>query len=420
MKRTGHAAQLRQAVGFSAKLYGGRARGLVDVHVRRNEFARLSAVGAGDPYPIYDRIRAAGAFVTTPSGHLASADHAVCKQVLRNRRFGVEPEGAARPEPALDRSLLTRNPPDHTRLRRLIAPALSAGRLAEFTRMIERTVDRLLDDVPADGSFDVMPALAEPLPVAVINELLGIPLEEGTVLASYGETLGGAAAGFRSLRQARDVMVAAKGMVRLFEEVIEQRRADPGDDLISALLAVEGEGDTELRAVELVPLCRMLLIAGFETTVNLLGNAVNAMLDHPDQWTAVVADPALAGAVVQEALRFDPPVQRTGRISFDDTEIAGQTIRRGQWVNVLIGGANRDPAVFRDPDVFDMGRPDVFDHLAFSSGIHRCVGRPIAELEGTIALQALAQRMPRLRRAGAARMRAMPLVRGPLSLPVRA
>ena len=418
MTRTGQAAQLRRAVGFSAKLYGGRARGLADVHVRRNEFARLSSVGAGDPYPIYDRIRAAGAFVATPSGHLASADHAICKQVLRDRRFGVEPEGAARPEPALDRSLLTRNPPDHTRLRRLIAPALSAGRLAEFTRMIEGTVNGLLDDVPADGSFDVMSALAEPLPVAVINELLGIPLEQGTVLASYGVTLGGAAAGFRSLRQARNVMVAARDMTRLFEEVIEQRRADPGDDLISALLAVEGEGETELRAVELVPLCRMLLIAGFETTVNLLGNAVNAMLDHPDQWAALVADPALAGAVVQESLRFDPPVQRTGRISFDDTEIAGQQIRRGQWVNVLIGGANRDPAVFADPNRFDLARTDGYDSLAFSSGIHRCVGRPIAELEGTVALRMLAERMPDLRRAGPARMRAMPLVRGPLSVPV--
>ncbi|GAA4720562.1 cytochrome P450 [Nocardioides conyzicola] len=420
MTRGGRAAQLRQAAGFAATLYGGRVRGLVDVHVRRNEFARLSAVGAGDPYPIYDRIRATGPFVSTPTGHLATANHAVCKQVLRDRRFGVEPEGAPRPAPALDRSVLTRNPPDHTRLRRLIAPALSARRLAEFTGMIERTVDRLLDDVPADGPFDVMPALAGPLPVAVISELLGVSPAAGAALASYGETLGGAAAGFRSLRQARDVMVAASRMVHVFEEVIEQRRADPGDDLISALLAVEGEGDSELRAVELVPLCRMLLIAGFETTVNLLGNTVNALLDHPDQWAAVVADPALAGAAVQESLRFDAPVQRTGRVSFDDTEIAGQPIRRGQWVNVLIGGANRDPEVFRRPDDFDIARPDVFDHLAFSSGIHRCVGRPIAELEGTVALQALAQRMPRLRRAGPARMRAVPLVRGPSSLPVRA
>jgi cytochrome P450 len=416
----GRSEQLSRAARFTAQLYGGRARGAFDVHVRRNEFARLSAVGDGDPYPIYDRIRAAGPFVATPSGHLATADHAICKEILRDRRFGVEPEGAVPPEPAFDRSLLTRNPPEHTRLRRLIAPALSARRLADFTVLIEKTVGGFLDDAAKTGTFDVMPALAELLPVAVINRLLGIPDEDGAVLATYGEALGSAAAGFRSPRHARDVMVAAKAMVRLFEDVIELRRAEPGDDLISALIAAEGDGEAELRPVELVPLCRMLLIAGFETTVNLLGNGVNALLDHPDQWSALVADPALAGAAVRESLRFDAPVQRTGRISFDDTEIAGQAIRRGQWVNVLIGGANRDPAVFRDPAAYDLARTDGYDNLAFSSGIHRCVGRPIAELEGTVALRMLAERMPDLRRAGPVRMRAMPLVRGPLSLPVTA
>src|SRR6478752_9402185 len=165
------ADQLQRAARFTTKLYVGRARALVDTHVRRNEFARLSAVGDRDPYPIYDRIRAAGAFVATPSGHLATADHAICTEILRNRRFGVEPEGAAPPEPALDRSFLTRNPPDHTRLRRLVAPALSARRLADFTVLIEKTVGRLLDDVSRQESFDLMPALAEPLPVAVINQL---------------------------------------------------------------------------------------------------------------------------------------------------------------------------------------------------------------------------------------------------------
>ena len=175
--RTG---QLRRAAGFATKLYGGRARGILDVHVRRNEFARLSAVGDGDPYPIYDRIRAAGAFVTTPTGHLATADHAICKQILRDRRFGVEPEGAARPEPALDRSLLTRNPPDHTRLRRLIAPALeraAPGRVHDDAS--SRPSSGSSTTSPADGPFDLMPALAEPLPVAVINRLLGIPAEDG-------------------------------------------------------------------------------------------------------------------------------------------------------------------------------------------------------------------------------------------------
>nr|WP_232523756.1 cytochrome P450 [Nocardioides sp. MAH-18] len=170
----------------------------------------------------------------------------------------------------------------------------------------------------------------------------------------------------------------------------------------------------------MVPLCGLLLIAGFETTVNLVGNAVNALLDHPDQWAALVADPGRAGAAVQETLRFDPPVQRTARVSFDDTEVAGTEITRNRWVNVLLGGANRDPAVFADPDVFDIGRTDGVEHLAFSSGIHHCVGRPLAELEATVALVRLAERFPRLRRAGAVRRRNATLIRGPLVLPVAA
>ena len=163
----------------------------------------------------------------------------------------------------------------------------------------------------------------------------------------------------------------------------------------------------------------MLLIAGFETTVSLIGNAVDALLDHPDQWALLVADPGLAGAAVQETLRFDPPVQRTGRVSFYDTEVAGTPIAAGQWVNVLIGGANRDPAVFRDPAAFDITRTDGAEHLAFSSGIHHCIGRPLAELEATVALRVLAERLPALRRAGRVRRGNATLVRAPLSLPVR-
>jgi cytochrome P450 len=410
--------RLRRGVHFAADLYGARARGLLDVHVRRNDFARLRSVV--DPYPVYEQIRAAGRFTVTPTGHLASADHAVCHEILRSRRFGVVPESSTPGDLAFDRSFLTRNPPDHTRLRRLVAPAFAPSRLAHFRGLVEATVTRLLDGAPAAGTFDLVSGLTSPLPVAVINDLLGLPEPEGTALATYGATLGEAAPGFRSLRHARDVMVAANGLNRLLGEIIDERRREPRGDLISALLAAEGDGDAAIRADELVPLCRMLLIAGFETTVSLIGNAVDALLDHPDQWALLVADPDLAGAVVQETLRFDPPVQRTGRVSFDDTEIAGRPIAAGQWVNVLIGGANRDPAVFHDPAAFDITRADGVDHLAFSSGIHHCIGRPLAELEATIALRVLAERMPGLHRAGAVRRGNATLVRMPLSLPVRA
>ncbi|MFC6344860.1 cytochrome P450, partial [Nocardioides hankookensis] len=225
----------------------------------------------------------------------------------------------------------------------------------------------------------------------------------------------GALAGLRSLRHAQEVMTAGRDLELMFAGLFDLRRREPHDDLISALVAAEGD---QVQPQEMVPLCILLLIAGFETTVNLIGNAVNALLDHPDQWAALVADPGLAGAVVQETLRFDPPVQRTARISFDDTELAGQRVESGRFVNVLLGGANRDPAVFCDADVFDITRTDGADHLAFSSGIHHCVGRPLAELEATVALRMLAERMPGLRRAGAVRRRNSTLIRGPLSLPV--
>jgi cytochrome P450 len=211
-------------------------------------------------------------------------------------------------------------------------------------------------------------------------------------------------------------MTAGAAIERLFVDLFEQRRREPTDDLVSELVAAE-EAE-QIRPVEMVPLCTLLLIAGFETTVNLIGNAVNAFLDHPDQWAVLVADPGLAGAAIQETLRWDGPVQRTERVSFDDTEVAGVPLARGTWVNILIGGADRDPSVFADADRFDITRTDGTDHLAFSSGIHHCVGRPLAELEASVTLRQLAERMPTLHRAGAVLRRNATLIRGPLRLPV--
>jgi cytochrome P450 len=163
----------------------------------------------------------------------------------------------------------------------------------------------------------------------------------------------------------------------------------------------------------------LLLVAGFETTVNLIGNAVNALLDHPQQWEALCADPAtMAERAVEETLRYDPPVQRTGRFALEPLHIEGRTVRKGQFVVTLIGAANRDPQAYTDPDRFDIHRDHTTDHLAFSSGIHYCIGQPLARLEATIALRSLAERMPRLRRAGPTRRRNSNTIRGPIHLPV--
>jgi len=409
-----HLEQARRVTGLAVQLYGEQARGAYDAYVRRDPFTRLRhRPGRDDPYPVYERIRAAGPFIPTRMGNLASVDHAVCRGVLRSRRFGVQPEGETSPDEGFDLSFLDRNPPDHTRLRRLAAPAFSPRQVAGYRTTIEKTVDHLLESAPSE--FDLVTRLAAPLPITVISELLGIPDADEEAFSRYGRVLGSALGGVRSLRHVRALVAADADLTRIFEGLFELRRRDPRDDLISRL--VVAEGDT-LTAAEMVPLCTLLLIAGFETTVNLIGNAVNALLDHPDQWALVRDDPGLAAGAVTETLRWDPPVQRTVRISFDDTEIADHPVRAGQFVHVLLGGANRDPAVFRDPERFDIRRLDAGEHLAFSSGIHHCLGRPLAELEATIALERLAVAMPRLRRAGAVRRRNATLIRGPLSLPV--
>jgi cytochrome P450 len=169
----------------------------------------------------------------------------------------------------------------------------------------------------------------------------------------------------------------------------------------------------------MLPMCNLLLVAGFETTVNLVGNAVNALLAHPQQWADLCADPAgLAAAVVEETLRYDPPVQRTARCALEDLPLSGRAVERGQFVVTLLGAANRDPEVYPDPNRFDIHRRPGADHLAFSSGIHYCIGQSLARLEATIALQKLAERMPDLHRNGPLRRRVSSIVRGPIHLPV--
>ncbi len=410
--------RLRSAARFAGSLYGDRLR--VAVHGARGDaFSRLRGhPGRIDPYPVYRQIRAEGGWVTTRLGNLATVDHAACNDVLRSRRFGVQPEGhVPGPDDDVDLSFLDRNPPDHHRLRRLASGAFSPRRVSDYRRRVEKVVDGLLDDVVAGADVDLVAAYAAPLPIAVITELLGIPDADTEAFTRYGSAIGGALGGIRSLSHARELMRADAELDALFAALFELRRVEPRDDLISDLVAAE---DDRIRPEELRPMCGLLLIAGFETTVNLIGNAVHTLLDHPDEWERLVADPGRAAAVCQETLRFEPPVHRTARFSFDDAEVAGRPVAREQVVHVLLGGANRDPAVFARPDVFDPDRTDVAEHLAFSSGIHHCLGRPLAELEATIALSRLAERAPGLRRAGRMRLRPSTLIRGPQVLPVRA
>jgi cytochrome P450 len=211
------------------------------------------------------------------------------------------------------------------------------------------------------------------------------------------------------------LLQADAGLERLFEQLFEQRRREPAEDVISSVVAAEGDA---IAPAEMVPICVLLFIAGFETTVNLVSNAVLALLAHPEQWAALRADPALAAGAVEEVLRYDPPVQRTGRVALGDVELDGVTVRRGEYVVTLTAAANRDPDAYPDPARFDITRAAPVEHLAFSSGIHYCLGAPLARIEAAVALAALAERLPGLRVTGRVVRRNASTIRGPLHLPV--
>jgi P450-derived glycosyltransferase activator len=405
-------AALRQLAGFAAQLYWAKVALGYQGYARQDELALLMLhPGRDDPYPLYERLRAHGPLVRSRVGPWVTTNHRVCNAVLRDRRFGVAPDGAE----AGGLSFLEMNPPDHTRLRRLVAPAFSPRKMAGYTALIEKTVHRLLDELPPDGRFDLVPAFAAPLPITVISDLLGVPTDRAAQFARWGATIGTALDGVKGVRHLRALLQANAGLERLFEQLFEQRRREPAEDVISSVVAAEGDA---IAPAEMVPICVLLFIAGFETTVNLVSNAVLALLAHPEQWAALRADPALAAGAVEEVLRYDPPVQRTGRVALGDVELDGVTVRRGEYVVTLTAAANRDPDAYPDPARFDITRAAPVEHLAFSSGIHYCLGAPLARIEAAVALAALAERLPGLRVTGRVVRRNASTIRGPLHLPV--
>jgi cytochrome P450 len=383
-----------------------------------------------DPYPSYDRIRAAGPFARTRMGWY-TARHEVVSAVLRSpafsHDFSVDPRFQTRGmshrraedlvDPLGPDSMLGTDPPDHTRLRRLVAAGFTPRSVQALRPRVEEIAHDLLRDL--DGPVvDVVPRYARVLPVLVICEVLGVPARDRERFTAWGDVLAVTLDATASSLAQRRGQRALRGLMAYFDDLFAERRASPGDDLVSRLLAVEEDGD-QLTYRELLATCLLLLAAGFETTVNLLGNGAKALLAHPDQGALLREEPGRLPDAVEEVLRHDAPVQLTARLAVRDIEIAGRTVPQGSPVVTLLGGANRDPAVFARPDDFDVTRPNVRQHLAFAAGVHHCLGAALARLEGEIGFAALLEAFPDLSPAGRPVQRRTFVLRGPVSLPVR-
>jgi cytochrome P450 len=382
-----------------------------------------------DPYPTYVRLREAGVVYAEPPGIWVLSRYAHVQQVLRDPRFDREGIGNAVERvfgagPIFDsftRWMLFLNPPDHTRLRTLVTKAFTPRASEELRSDIQRIVDDLIDPAQQRGELDLIADLAYPLPVAVICELLGVPPEDRGRFNAWSAAIAEALDAFVTAQPdtVRRSNEAAHGLTEYFRGLVAARRKQPRDDLLSALVAAEEQGD-RLSEEELLATCVLLFFAGHETTVNLIGTGMLTLLRHPDQLAKLRDDPGLIQSAVEELLRYDGPVQRTGRTTREDVEIDGVTIPKGERVTVFLGAANRDPAQFQEPDRLDITRTENH-HLAFGAGIHYCVGAPLARVEAQVAINTLIRRLPNLKlQSDAPVWRQTAVLRGLVALPLTA
>jgi pimeloyl-[acyl-carrier protein] synthase len=375
-----------------------------------------------NPYPLYRYLLASAPVQWSDVlGAWTLARYADVVSVLTDPRFSADrtKRGMKSPpeEYQLAKSMLVTDPPDHTRLRALVQKAFTPRMIDQLRPRIIAVVGELLDRIAErEGPVDLIAELAYPLPVVVIAELLGVPAEDRVTFQEWSALLAASLDPLVSSEFMDRVVQARDALHAYLRGVIAERRRQPRSDLISALVAVEERGEV-LSEPELVVMCTLLLIAGHETTVNLIGNGTLALLRHPQAMAQLHGDPALISTAVEELLRFDSPVQMTGRIASEPVEIGGHQIEPGAWVLPLIGAANHDPAQFPSPDELDITRtPNA--HVGFGRGIHFCLGAPLARLEGQIAIGGLVRRFPRLALASEPVRRDQITLRGLKSLPV--
>ena len=374
---------------------------------------------ASDPYPVYAVEREATPVQRTPFGPWLVFTHEESTRLLRDTTMSVDvrkaielsgedPRNRARmrdevfPDrpPREDTSILNIDPPDHTRLRKLVSSVFTPRRVADLRPVIQRIVDAHLDAVADREQFDLIADLAFPLPFTVISEMLGMPESDRDQLRDWSHTLVRILDFTIGPDELRECILAGEAMREHLAEVIEWKRRNPGDDLLTALIRAEDGGDV-LSDTELLDQVNVLFIAGHETTVNLIGNGTWALLQHPEQLALLRDDPSVEATAIDELLRYDSPVQMSRRIALEPIEIGGEPIEAGTFVLTCLGSANRDAAVFGPTaDQLDLRRPDAARHLSFGSGTHHCLGASLARLEGLVAITSLLRRFPDLRAIG--------------------
>jgi cytochrome P450 len=391
----------------------------------------LDPSNRANPYPAYTQIRERGPLQLPEMTLNVFSSFQDCDDVLRHpssasdrlKSTAAQREIAegAEARPIGPPGFLFLDPPDHTRLRRLVSKAFAPKVVKALEADITALVDSLLDTVAAAGRFEVINDLAYPLPVAVICRLLGVPIEDEPKFSRASALLAAALDPVISFTgQAPDsfddMFQAGLWLRGYLRELIARRRSDPGDDLMSGLIHVEESGD-QLTEEEIIATCNLLLVAGHETTVNLIANAILAMLRHPAQWSALTADPQRVSAVVEETLRYDPPVQLMGRIAADDMTIGDALVPKGDVMMLLLAAAHHDPAAFDRPDEFDPDRENI-RHLGFGKGPHFCLGAPLARLEAAVALSKVTERFPQALLGGEPQYKPNLTLRGMASLEV--
>lgn len=388
-----------------------------------------------DPYPFYDRLREHDPVHVSPFGFTVLTRYDDVARALRGAEFARDIEAHVPPptdpvrlrrrenfqrrvaEGRAAKSILNLDPPDHTRLRRLVTQAFTPSAIERLRPRVRQLVDDVLDRAAEQGAIELVDELAFTVPFQVISDLLDLPTDRSDEVREWSQCL------TASLEPTADDATldaseaAAEAMSAYLREVIAHRRRHLGDDLLSALLQVEEQGD-RLSTVELQSFVLLLYVAGHETTVNLIGNGTLALLRHRDELRRWAGDPSLDASAIDELLRYDGPVQQTVRVPLQPVRFGDVEVPADTMVMTVLGAANHDPAVFDDPHTLRLDRPNARNHLAFAAGVHYCLGASLAKLEGQVAIGTLIRRFPDLELAGEPRWRDRLTIRGVDHLPL--